>query len=113
MIVLQGNMELIFFARVIVKMDVTEALPDHMWIEDINGREFKQHVLYDWKPSYCNKCQMLGHDFSTLVHKKDRVQKKGPPVVKKVWVPKSSLWFLRFSQHMLHLWLHLYIKPCL
>lgn len=35
------------FARVLVEMDVTVLLPDHVCIEDVNGREFKQHVVYD------------------------------------------------------------------
>ncbi|XP_021847403.1 uncharacterized protein [Spinacia oleracea] len=72
------------FARLLVEMDVTANLPDHVWIEDVNGNEFKQQVVYDWKPSYCKKCQMPGHNCDTVP------VRKVPPVVKKVWVPKKQ-----------------------
>ncbi|KAK1404832.1 hypothetical protein POM88_004437 [Heracleum sosnowskyi] len=39
-------------------MDVTNVLPDHVYIED------------DWAPSYCKMCQMPGHDCE--VQKKDK-----------------------------------------
>ncbi|XP_056689965.1 uncharacterized protein [Spinacia oleracea] len=48
------------FARILVEMDVTAVLPDHIWIEDINGTTFKQQNV--------NKA----------------------PQVKKVWVPKKT-----------------------
>ncbi|XP_056697419.1 uncharacterized protein [Spinacia oleracea] len=72
------------FARLLVEMDVTANLPDHVWIEDINGTEFKQQVVYDWKPSYCKQCQMPGHNCDAVPVRKE------PPVVKKVWVPKKQ-----------------------
>lgn len=43
-------------------MDVTMPLPDHVWVEDAQGNVFQQDVLYDWKPSYCQICNMPGHD---------------------------------------------------
>ncbi|XP_021848896.2 uncharacterized protein [Spinacia oleracea] len=41
------------FARVLIEMDITTPLPDHVWIEDSSGRIFKQDVRYDWKPANC------------------------------------------------------------
>ncbi|XP_056693089.1 uncharacterized protein [Spinacia oleracea] len=77
------------FARVLVEMDVTAILPDHIWIEDVNGQEFKQQVQYDWKPSYCHKCQLPGHNCASVA--KTQVQQASkPPQVKKMWVPKKT-----------------------
>ncbi|XP_021860851.1 uncharacterized protein [Spinacia oleracea] len=35
-------------ARVLIEMDITSPLPDHVWIEDSNGEVFKKAVTYDW-----------------------------------------------------------------
>lgn len=52
----------ISFARLLVEMDITSTLPDHIWIEDANGKPFKQVVLYDWKPAFCKNCNVAGHN---------------------------------------------------
>ncbi|XP_056688098.1 uncharacterized protein [Spinacia oleracea] len=76
--------ERVSFARVLIEMDVTNPLPDHVWIEDTTGKAFKKPVLYDWKPQFCKPCNIVGHDC-------DKIQKAKPvkPAVKKVWVPKQ------------------------
>ncbi|XP_021837529.1 uncharacterized protein [Spinacia oleracea] len=76
--------ERVSFARVLIEMDVTNPLPDHVWIEDTTGKAFKQPVSYDWKPQFCKPCNVVGHDC-------DKIQKAKPvkPAVKKVWVPKQ------------------------
>ncbi|XP_056685384.1 uncharacterized protein [Spinacia oleracea] len=78
----------ISFARLLVEMDVTDTLPDHVWIVDTNGREFKQLVLYDWKPAYCHKCKMPGHNCALAVKRRVEPQQKDTRV-KKIWVPKK------------------------
>lgn len=70
-----SRQERVSFARMLVEMDVTAALPNHVCIEDSNGREFKQSVIYDWKPSYCHKCQMARHDCCTVVHRQEQAKK--------------------------------------
>ncbi|XP_056688217.1 uncharacterized protein [Spinacia oleracea] len=76
--------ERVSFSRVLIEMDVTNPLPDHVWIEDANGKAFKQPVSYDWKPQFCKTCNVVGHDC-------DKIQKAQPakPAIKKVWVPKK------------------------
>ncbi|XP_056691905.1 uncharacterized protein [Spinacia oleracea] len=76
--------ERVSFTRVLIEMDVTNPLPDHVWIEDATGKAFKQPVIYDWKTQFCKICNVVGHDC-------DKVQKTQPakPAVKKVWVPKQ------------------------
>ncbi|XP_021754907.1 uncharacterized protein LOC110720205 [Chenopodium quinoa] len=76
------------FARVLVEMDVTMTLPDHVWIEDELGVEFKQAIVYDWKPSYCAKCSMPGHDCSFLGKPVQKPVTKQP--TKQIWVPKKQ-----------------------
>lgn len=78
------------FARVLVEMDVTVELPDHVWVEDIEGRVFKQAVQYDWKPTYCHKCQMPGHNCEFKTAKVPEVR-KDTNKVRQVWVPKQKL----------------------
>lgn len=76
--------ERVSFARVLIEMDITTVLPDHVWIEDARGVVFKQAVVYDWKPLYCKKCNTAGHDCT----KPSNVAPK--PAVKKVWVAKPT-----------------------
>lgn len=40
----------VYFARLLIGMDVTSPLPEYVWLEDDNGLMFKQVVNYDWKP---------------------------------------------------------------
>lgn len=32
---------------------------------DSRGRKFQQQLVYEWKPSYCDKCQTIGHTCTT------------------------------------------------
>ncbi|KAH0769696.1 hypothetical protein KY290_013677 [Solanum tuberosum] len=36
-------------------------LPADIKVEDPNGREFTQNVVYEWVPVYCPKCMIIGH----------------------------------------------------
>lgn len=49
------------FARVCVQVNTSSPLPDTIPI-NLNGLEFDQEVLYDWKPSFCNSCSSFSHD---------------------------------------------------
>lgn len=77
------NQDRVSFARVLVEVDITSSLPDHVWIEDSYRKVFKQFVLYDWKPAYCKAYCTAGHDRTKV--SKPPISK---PVVKKKWVPK-------------------------
>ncbi|KAH0709082.1 hypothetical protein KY284_010509 [Solanum tuberosum] len=49
------------YARVLVKMDISQKMPTEVKVEDLNGREFTQKVVYEWVPAYCSKCLIIGH----------------------------------------------------
>nr|XP_009764135.1 PREDICTED: uncharacterized protein LOC104215897 [Nicotiana sylvestris] len=49
------------FARMLVEVNVTKPLSDKVEVMDPNGIIFQQVVTYDWKPLFCNKCQVIGH----------------------------------------------------
>lgn len=42
------NQMRVSFARILIKVDVTKALPDNIFIQDPNGKNFEQRVVYDW-----------------------------------------------------------------
>lgn len=56
------KMQRISFARVLIKMDVTEPLHKLIKVQDPNGRCFEQQIWYDWVLKYCEKCLLIGHD---------------------------------------------------
>lgn len=62
-------------------MDITNKLPDHVWLEDSNGVLFPQDVSYDWTPSFCERCNKVGDNCEKPKPKKE---------VKKVWVPAAG-----------------------
>ncbi|XP_019241976.1 PREDICTED: uncharacterized protein LOC109227676 [Nicotiana attenuata] len=50
------------YARMLIEVDMTKPLKDEIIVEDSNGKTFLQSVIYDWKPKFCEKCQIIGHD---------------------------------------------------
>ncbi|XP_048489882.1 uncharacterized protein LOC125491854 [Beta vulgaris subsp. vulgaris] len=77
----------ISFARILVEMDVTVTVPHEINIADSEGVTFKQKVVYDWLPQFCQKCQKVGHSYE---------RKAGPTTMKKVtqkWVEKRNTVF--------------------
>ncbi|TMX05238.1 hypothetical protein EJD97_000234, partial [Solanum chilense] len=51
----------ISYARMMIEVDVTKAIPQQITVADTNGRTFVQEVVMEWKPHYCDKCQKIGH----------------------------------------------------
>lgn len=49
----------ILYARMLIEMDVSQPLPEHMFIEEPNGNTRKQELDYDWWPEYCQECMIL------------------------------------------------------
>ncbi|XP_010682612.1 uncharacterized protein LOC104897432 [Beta vulgaris subsp. vulgaris] len=49
-------------ARILVELDITQDIPREVAVEDPNGQVFKQNAVFDWRPHFCKKCQMLGHN---------------------------------------------------
>lgn len=81
-----SNQRRVSFARVLVELDVTKALPEKMAIETATGEIFQQSVEYEWLPPYCKKCFQIGHCCE------DRMQetRMGNGWVVKKWVPKKK-----------------------
>lgn len=45
----------ISFARILVEVDVTKALPQSVLVQDPSGNTVAQKVVYDWVPPYYKK----------------------------------------------------------
>ncbi|XP_019238403.1 PREDICTED: uncharacterized protein LOC109218493 [Nicotiana attenuata] len=56
----------ILYARVLIEMDISKELPTSVVVLDPTGKNFEQKVEYDWVPTYCQKCCMVGHDCSNM-----------------------------------------------
>ena len=52
----------ISFARLLIEVDVTKPLPQNVMIVEESGRMLEQRVRFEWAPSFCKKCQVVGHD---------------------------------------------------
>ncbi|KAK6786055.1 hypothetical protein RDI58_014580 [Solanum bulbocastanum] len=52
------------YVRVLIEMDISQNLPTDIKVEDPNGREFNQKVVYECVPAYCPKCLIIGHKCS-------------------------------------------------
>ncbi|XP_050233139.1 uncharacterized protein LOC126681636 [Mercurialis annua] len=67
------------YARVLGEMEIFGEFPNEVILEDENGETFIQEVVYEWMPSGCSNCKVMGHtDFSCKVGQS-----------KKTWVPKN------------------------
>ncbi|XP_058726977.1 uncharacterized protein LOC131598383 [Vicia villosa] len=64
--------------KFLVEVDITRKLLDEITIKDAEGKKKKQMIEYEWKPKYCDKCQVVGHMC-------------GEPIKKKVWKLKIQL----------------------
>ncbi|XP_070034451.1 uncharacterized protein [Nicotiana tomentosiformis] len=51
----------ISYARMLIEVNVSRTLPEEITVIDPKGRKFQHHVTYDWKPMFCDKCQIVGH----------------------------------------------------
>lgn len=46
----------------LIVVDMTRTLPTEITVMDLNGKQFRQLVVtYNWKPEFCEKCQVVGH----------------------------------------------------
>ncbi|KAK4713244.1 hypothetical protein R3W88_019151 [Solanum pinnatisectum] len=83
----------ISFARILVEMDITQVLHVHVKVQDPNGRVFEQSIEYEWKPSYCTKCLIIGHSCQHLETKRQDehgVNKQKTKPVKMVWAKSRT-----------------------
>lgn len=50
------------FARILVKIDVSQPLVKQVGLKSPTGILIEQVIEYEWIPIFCHKCQCLGHD---------------------------------------------------
>lgn len=70
----------ISYARVLVELDASVELRDEITLRGQNGKEGKQHIIYDWRPWQCLTCRKFGHKEGDCHSHEQR---------KKVWMPKD------------------------
>lgn len=57
-----GKIASVSYARVLVEVDVTQPLKDHVIIRDHKEKMIRQSIVYEWKSSFCPTCLKIGHD---------------------------------------------------
>ncbi|XP_060170803.1 uncharacterized protein LOC132601755 [Lycium barbarum] len=87
------SIERVSYARILVEMDVTRALPYTVKLQDPEGNIFIQEMEYDWKPSFCPKCLKIEHVCKPAPERKEPANERprGPrPRANKTWVPNKA-----------------------
>lgn len=68
------------YARLLVKVDLTQPLVEELHVERVSRQLLKQRVTFEWKPMFCTKCLLLGHKCEG-----------GPTRYVQKWVPKNPV----------------------
>ncbi|WMV37120.1 hypothetical protein MTR67_030505 [Solanum verrucosum] len=76
----------ISFARMLVEVDVTKPLPEEINVMDPTGKTIVQGVKYDWKPIFCQKCQVVGH---VCLPEQAMRSRRSPKKVVHKWISKE------------------------
>ncbi|XP_019231175.1 PREDICTED: uncharacterized protein LOC109212018 [Nicotiana attenuata] len=66
------------YARMLIEMDVSHALPETVLIETAEGNTREQKLSYDWHPSFCQECLTIGHDIGECNGQTEMEKYKGP-----------------------------------
>lgn len=79
------------YARILIEVNVTKKLLTEVTIKDTSGRQFQQHIEFEWRPAFCAECLQIGHDCS----KKKKEVRNGPlqrarPKLVQAWKPKAK-----------------------
>lgn len=59
----------ISYTRILVEVDITQKLIEEINLKDKEGKLMIQKVEYEWKPIFCEKCQIVGHNCEAKVKK--------------------------------------------
>ncbi|GAA0161567.1 hypothetical protein LIER_39257 [Lithospermum erythrorhizon] len=96
-----GMMKLAY-ARLCIEVSAKEEPPDFVPLVNENGLEFRQKVVYVWKPPRCKFCKLFGHSSGNCrdklqVHDEGALHPKSDGFVevprnrgKKLWRPKQN-----------------------
>ncbi|KAL0315110.1 UNVERIFIED_CONTAM: hypothetical protein Scaly_2889800 [Sesamum calycinum] len=55
------RMERVSYARILVEVDASKALVDHVEFKLPNGVTRRQPVVYEYTPKFCTECNRFGH----------------------------------------------------
>lgn len=55
------NEDRLMYARELVDMNINKGFLEEVHFTNEYNELVWQAIKYDWKPSWCNKCQNLGH----------------------------------------------------
>ncbi|XP_015072451.1 uncharacterized protein LOC107016517 [Solanum pennellii] len=69
----------ISYARMLVEVNVTKAIPQQIAVMDPNRKTFMQEVVLEWRPQYCDKCQKIGHLCQVEPEAKEEMPKRRRP----------------------------------
>lgn len=61
------NVAHISYARVLIDMDITKALPKCVTVLDPKGNHLEQEIAYEWEPEFHGKCLQVGHSCREVV----------------------------------------------
>lgn len=62
----------------LIEVNVTKALPNHLFVEEPNGRKLQQLVVYYWRPKLCSSYMMVGHSCLTKERQVGRIPNEPP-----------------------------------
>lgn len=84
------------YARMLIEVNVTKELPTEIVVMDPYGKKFLQAVTYDWKPSYCDKCLVVGHKCTTqaqpiMQQSNQTMRTRGNKVITQEWRTKRPI----------------------
>ncbi|XP_019261082.1 PREDICTED: uncharacterized protein LOC109239035 [Nicotiana attenuata] len=68
----------ISYARMLIKMVVSQPLPEIVLIETADGKHREQTLSYDWQPSFCQDCLQIGHHTGECSAQAEMIQKTSP-----------------------------------
>ncbi|XP_070016952.1 uncharacterized protein LOC142164345 [Nicotiana tabacum] len=58
---LTAHVDRVSYARVLIEVDITQPLPDVLPVIMAEGKIWEQNVEYEWKPTFCQNCNLFGH----------------------------------------------------
>lgn len=65
-----ANIERVSFARVLIETDITQQLPQELYIEKPDGTLITQAIKYEWTPQFCHTCMKMENKEGECKHGK-------------------------------------------
>ncbi|KAJ8438642.1 hypothetical protein Cgig2_016388 [Carnegiea gigantea] len=74
---------MIQYARLLIEVPIEGPFPDYVDFFNEKGQLIRQQVQFEWKPTKCTHCHMLGHT-NDICKKKKEVRKEWRPIIQGV-----------------------------